>query len=755
MMTISKKLWKGIYWKIASFSLAFLILSIVAVGIFAPAEKPLQANGDPAPPAAGEVVINELMWAGSANSDYDEWIELKNMTDLPVDLSGCKLTKKDDADDAIMLVIPDGESISENGLYLISNYAADSVNSNLFVNPNLVNTAVGLSNTALEIKLICGQTLIDIAGNGGDPLNMAGDKVDPKKSMSRKAVITDGDSEDSWCTAVTSVNWDAETTEKGTPGAPNVCNLISGYKFNDLDGDGIWDDGEPGLSDWTIELYDSINGLINDLIDSKETAVGNLGHYEFMNLIAGIYFVQEALKNGWINTTGNPIEVDLGAGKNITGVNFGNYEEPTPPECVDEDKDGYGTGDTTSCLYSEIDCNDNNANIYPGAVEICGNGADEDCDGSDASCGDSTPAPASGGGGFVGGLAISDESIRSSEVSKVSIKITWTTSQFSTSQVIYDTEPGKFDLSAGAPNYGCAYSKEGDDSGLEKATGHSVTLTSLNPETIYYYRAVSSASPPVFGPEKSFVTLAAEETEDIKKEEKGEVKGAEAPAPTPAPVECNYLLEYIKLGADNNPVEVKKLEIFLNEFNGENLAVNGIYEQADFDAVSRFQEKYLEKVLNPWNHKGPTGYVYITTKKRINELYCKREFPLTPEQKAEIARFIGMLGALIPHAKISPVGDVPAGAPSEEPSEELSEEMREELQEQEDIGEVAGAKDETGDEVGEEDKENGAEEDEEGVVNADSGYPAYYPWAALALLLLVIAAVYYLTNIRRRSNKID
>ncbi|MEA3378414.1 MAG: putative metal-binding motif-containing protein [Nanoarchaeota archaeon] len=55
-------------------------------------------------------------------------------------------------------------------------------------------------------------------------------------------------------------------------------------------------------------------------------------------------------------------------------------EQQNPPACDDEDGDGYGVGDTSSCANPEQDCNNNNPNINPGAVEVA-NGLDDNCNG--------------------------------------------------------------------------------------------------------------------------------------------------------------------------------------------------------------------------------------------------------------------------------------------------------------------------------------------------------------------------------------
>jgi len=50
------------------------------------------------------------------------------------------------------------------------------------------------------------------------------------------------------------------------------------------------------------------------------------------------------------------------------------------PVCVDSDGDGYYAYDPVSCV-SGNDCNDNNSLIHPGAVEICDDGEDNNCNG--------------------------------------------------------------------------------------------------------------------------------------------------------------------------------------------------------------------------------------------------------------------------------------------------------------------------------------------------------------------------------------
>lgn len=89
------------------------------------------------------------------------------------------------------------------------------------------------------------------------------------------------------------------------------------------------------------------------------------------------------------------------------------------------------------------------------------------------------------------------------------------------------------------------------------------------------------------------------------------------------PMCTRYLGESIKLGVSNNVIEVKKLQAFLRNYEGfDGLVETGVYDKATFEAVIKFQEKYASEVLLPWGLQEGTGYVYQTTLKKINELWC-------------------------------------------------------------------------------------------------------------------------------------
>lgn len=187
----------------------------------------------------GDVVINELQWMGTGTSASDEWIELRNMTDLAIDVSGWQLTRWNSgaSSEQLMYTIPAGKTIGANGYLLISEF--DKARSALNVDPDLLvgtgsdnNAAFILANSNLQIKLYDGDfttagQLIDTADDAsGVPMaglsTLSGSTV--YYSMERNATPGDGTQASSWHTifADTSAFFDGGlTTVKGTPGAAN------------------------------------------------------------------------------------------------------------------------------------------------------------------------------------------------------------------------------------------------------------------------------------------------------------------------------------------------------------------------------------------------------------------------------------------------------------------------------------------------------------------------------------------------------
>lgn len=114
---------------------------------------------------------------------------------------------------------------------------------------------------------------------------------------------------------------------------------------------------------------------------------------------------------------------------------------------------------------------------------------------------------------------------------------------------------------------------------------------------------------------------------------------------------CSYLSTYIKPGANNDAGDVIKLQKFLNSFEGAGLAVNGTYDSRTIAAVNAFQAKYSHDILAPWGIHYTTGSVYITTRHKINELYCSTALPYSATEK----RALGIA--------LSPVPLTPSPAP--------------------------------------------------------------------------------------------
>ncbi|KND47784.1 MAG: hypothetical protein AB201_02530, partial [Parcubacteria bacterium C7867-006] len=110
---------------------------------------------------------------------------------------------------------------------------------------------------------------------------------------------------------------------------------------------------------------------------------------------------------------------------------------------------------------------------------------------------------------------------------------------------------------------------------------------------------------------------------------------------------CYYLYDYLRKDFNNNPVEVKKLQVFLRDLEGfSTVDITGVYDDQTIVALNAFQWRYKDDILTPWGHTAPTSYTYILTKKKVNEIYCKTAFPVTTQQQEEIDNYRNFLESL-------------------------------------------------------------------------------------------------------------
>jgi len=110
---------------------------------------------------------------------------------------------------------------------------------------------------------------------------------------------------------------------------------IGGEVFNDLNGDGTLESGEPGLSGWTVNLLNSASTVIGTVT----TVTG--GAYSFTSLLPGTYTVQVVSQSGYDATSATSVTLEDDNGQAGT-VNFGEFVPVTISGEVFNDLNGSG-----------------------------------------------------------------------------------------------------------------------------------------------------------------------------------------------------------------------------------------------------------------------------------------------------------------------------------------------------------------------------------------------------------------------------
>jgi protocatechuate 3,4-dioxygenase beta subunit len=129
------------------------------------------------------------------------------------------------------------------------------------------------------------------------------------------------------------------------PGGAAIANFgnqpqgaVSGTVFNDLNGNGVQDPGETGLSGVTIELLDTNGNVV------ATATTGANGSYSFPNVAPGAYTVRETDPAGFTSTTLNTLPISVAPG-GAAIANFGNQPQGTVSGTVFNDLNGNGVQD--------------------------------------------------------------------------------------------------------------------------------------------------------------------------------------------------------------------------------------------------------------------------------------------------------------------------------------------------------------------------------------------------------------------------
>jgi hypothetical protein len=139
--------------------------------------------------------------------------------------------------------------------------------------------------------------------------------------------------------------WTVQAISSTNPSGLDFGNFqlvnVTGEVYNDVNGNGNLDPGEPGLQGWTVNLEDTSGNIV------ATTTSDATGDYAFYNLFPGTFIVADVLQAGWTQT--QPVPNPPGdyvfttqSGTNETGLNFGNASPATFEGTVYNDLNGDG-----------------------------------------------------------------------------------------------------------------------------------------------------------------------------------------------------------------------------------------------------------------------------------------------------------------------------------------------------------------------------------------------------------------------------
>ena len=279
---------------------------------------PTDEPASPFPP--GAIIINEVAWAGTIASGNDEWIELHNPGNVPIDLDAWRLTDDGDID------IPLTSTLEGGGYYLLER-TDDTTIADL--RADRIYTG-GLSNSGEALTLLDpAGTVIDVANPGGGPW--------PAGDVSRHASMERGGT---WRTFAGYYGRGVDASGnpiRGTPGGPNsilfptpMPTWIPGrVVINELlirpryDWEGA---GGVTTADEFIELYNRGPGAVNLrgwTLD--DVAVGGSAPYELpsMTLEPGAFavFFRSRTRIA-LNDSGDSVRLDAPDGTLVDKVRY-------------------------------------------------------------------------------------------------------------------------------------------------------------------------------------------------------------------------------------------------------------------------------------------------------------------------------------------------------------------------------------------------------------------------------------------------